>query len=269
MPLTVDRLRSAIKVLYTRRAEESDLWYPYCFASHAALGAIDRTRSMGYSEAELQGVPEESIMGLGCGNPFSLIALAAGDTVLDLGSGGGMDAFLASRKVGPQGRVIGIDITEEMVRKARITAAHYGFRNVEFRQGEMEHLPLESGSVDAVMSNFAISLSPDKPAVFREVFRMLRPGGRLAICEPARKGDGRLPMDEESEAGLWYAAGALEGRAYADLLAASGFEAVEIVWEREFAMDECGEAIRAVSIGVRARKPAGAIHESPLPSPFP
>lgn len=258
MSLTADGLRAAVKTLYARKAEESDLWYPYCFAAHAAFGAIDRARAMGYSEAELKSVPQECIMGLGCGNPLSMIELAPGDTVLDLGCGGGMDAFLTARKVRSAGRVIGMDITEEMVRKARITAAHHRIRNAEFREGAMECLPVEDGSVSAVMSNFAVSLSPDKPRVFREAFRALKPGGRIAVCEVAAAPVGRpayVAVPEETEAWLWQAAGPLGAEAYAGLLAEVGFEGVKIIWERGFAFDECGDSLRAVSVGIEARKP--------------
>jgi len=260
LELTEEEIRAAVKAIYARKAEESDQWYPYCFASQSAFGAVERARLMGYSEAELKGVPEESIMALGCGNPFSLIELRPGDTVLDLGSGGGMDAFLAAARVGPRGKVIGVDITGEMVRKAQTTAAHFGYRNVEFRMAEMESLPIESGSVDAVISNCSISLSTDKPKVLREAFRALKPDGILAMCEIARQES--APAQEGIGECALCAAGVLEKSEYADGLAEAGFEQVEIAWEREFEFEECRDSVRALSIGVRARKPVSCRRDS-------
>lgn len=157
-----------------------------CCGSGAAAQVA---QAVGYSEAELATLPEGANMGLSCGNPTAVASLRAGEVVLDLGSGGGFDVFIAGQKVGPTGRVIGVDMTAEMISKARRNTAAYrertGLDNVEFRLGEIEHLPAADASVDVVISNCVLNLSPDKPQVWREIGRVLRPGGRVAISDLA------------------------------------------------------------------------------------
>ncbi|HTV87619.1 MAG TPA: arsenite methyltransferase [Stellaceae bacterium] len=183
---------------------------------------------MGYSAAELAAAPEGANLGLGCGNPQAIAALMPGEVVLDLGSGAGFDCFLAAERVGPQGRVIGVDMTHEMLAKARSNASSIGAGNVEFRFGEIEHLPVADDAVDVVMSNCVVNLVPDKAQVFREAYRVLKPGGRLAIADVVNIAP--LPAELAADPALLCGciAGAAPPARIAEWLAAAGFVDVEI-----------------------------------------
>jgi SAM-dependent methyltransferase len=188
---------------------------------------------MGYSEAELASVPEGANLGLGCGNPQAIAAMRPGEVVVDLGSGAGFDCFLAAQQVGPHGRVIGVDMTHEMLRKARNSAASAGFANVEFRLGEIEHLPIADNTADVVISNCVINLVADKEQVYREAFRVLKPGGRIAVSDVVNIAP--LPPELASDQALLW--GCIAGGASADQieqwLAAAGFADIRITVKPE------------------------------------
>lgn len=185
--------------------------------------------AFGYSPEELTSIPAEANMGLSCGNPTATAHLRPGEVVVDLGSGGGLDVFLAAKMVGPKGRAIGIDMTPEMIERARVNAQAGGYTNVEFHQATIDNLPLPDDSVDCVISNCVLNLAPDKPAVFREIFRVLRPGGRLAVSDIALKAE--LPKEIASSVAAYVGciAGAIRIEDYRTELLKAGFEFVEIV----------------------------------------
>ena len=192
-------------------------------------------RSAGYSDADLGAAPLEANLGLGCGNPVALASLKLGDVVLDLGSGAGFDAFLAARLVGDSGQVIGVDMTREMVEKACANAEKAGVQNVEFRLGTIEQLPLTSSTVDVVLSNCVINLSPEKPRVFREAFRVLKPGGRLMISDLVSLGELPRSVRESPAAYVACVAGVSTKDEYLRMLAEAGFEDVSIAGEKNAA----------------------------------
>ncbi|MFH2042894.1 MAG: arsenite methyltransferase [Acidobacteriota bacterium] len=196
------------------------------------------SREIGYSAEEMQTVPEGANLGLGCGNPVALASLKEGETVLDLGSGAGFDAFLAARAVGKSGRVIGVDMTPEMVDKARGNARKGDFGNVEFRLGEIENLPAADRTADVIISNCVINLSPDKERVFREAFRVLKPGGRLMVSDIVLLH--RLPaaLIESIEAYVGCVAGAVMKEDYLKAIRDAGFEDIKIVGETTFPISD-------------------------------
>jgi arsenite methyltransferase len=190
---------------------------------------------IGYSDADLAVLPEGSNLGLGCGAPVAALDLQPGETVLDLGSGAGIDVFLAARAVGPEGRAIGVDMTPEMIDKARATAARHGYAQVEFRAGRLEALPLADASVDAVTSNCVINLVPDKSAVFREIARVLRPGGRMVVSDIVLERPLPEPLAADLLAWVGCVAGAELRSDYFGKLAAAGLADVEILRDVDYA----------------------------------
>ena len=194
----------------------------------SAVSSEQISTLMGYSKEEFASVPEGANMGLGCGNPVALASLQTGETVVDLGSGGGFDCFLAAKQVGDAGKVIGVDMTPDMLSKARANAEKMQTENVEFRLGEIEHLPVADNSADIIMSNCVINLSPDKQNVYRDAFRILKPGGRLAISDIVAT----EPLPEEIQQNLSLVSACVGGAATIDetkdMLTKAGFEKIRI-----------------------------------------
>jgi SAM-dependent methyltransferase len=223
------------------------------------------TLEVGYRRPDLDDVPDEANLGLGCGAPIAALDLRPGETVLDLGSGAGLDVFLAARRVGPTGRAIGVDMTPAMLDRARAAAVKAGLTNVEFRQGRLEKLPVADASVDAVTSNCVINLVPDKGAVFREVARVLRPGGRLVISDIVL--DGRLPARIESDllAYVGCVAGAAQRADYFATVAAAGLGDVTVLKDVDYlalAADAVPEQARELldRTGTRLEDVLGKVH---------
>jgi SAM-dependent methyltransferase len=199
--------------------------------------AEDISQRIGYSEEEIKGVPEGANLGLGCGNPVALASLREGDTVLDLGSGAGFDCFLAANKVGKKGKVIGVDMTPEMIERANQNAKKSNYRNVEFRRGDIEKLPVDDDSIDVVMSNCVINLSPEKATVFREAFRTLKPGGRLTISDIVLLKELPKFVKESIEAYVGCVSGAILKSEYLEKIEAAGFRDVRVMDETAFPVE--------------------------------
>jgi ubiquinone/menaquinone biosynthesis C-methylase UbiE len=189
------------------------------------------SKRIGYSEEEMNAVPEGANLGLGCGNPVALASLKQGETVLDLGSGAGFDCFLAANRVGKGGKVIGVDMTPEMLAKARKNAKKGNYKNVEFRKGEIEKLPVDDNSVDVIVSNCVINLSPDKKTVFKEAFRVLRPGGRLMVSDMVLLKELPDYVKNSIEAYVGCVGGAIMKNEYLDAVKTAGFQDVKITDE--------------------------------------
>jgi SAM-dependent methyltransferase len=225
-----------------------------CSCSTCGGSPQAQAQAIGYSREDLTHVPEGAVMGLGCGNPAAIADLKVGEVVLDLGSGAGVDVFLAADKVGPRGRVIGVDMTEEMVEKARSIARDHGYHNVEFRLGEIENLPIGDQSVDAVISNCVINLAPDKSRVFREAWRVLKPGGRLTVSDIVS--ERALPAEMKSNVDAWACciAGALEQQEYLTEIKEAGFEDVQVLSSKECHIEGEGGQLptKLLSITVQA-----------------
>ncbi|ESQ11775.1 MAG: arsenite methyltransferase [Thiohalocapsa sp. PB-PSB1] len=231
---TKDAQRARVRTAYGQVAQASDA-NDCCGEASSCCGVSEDAQinqlislRLGYTKADLAMVPDGADMGLGCGNPRAIASLRPGETVLDLGAGGGFDCFLAAAEVGPTGHVIGVDMTPDMLSKARANAARGGYRNVSFRLGEIEHLPVADARVDVIISNCVINLSPDKPQVFGEAFRVLKPGGRLAISDVVATTELPAAMRDDPYLHSACVAGASQVDELEQMLAAAGFIDVEI-----------------------------------------
>lgn len=236
-----DETRQAVRKEYGDIAARDDLGCccsPVC-CGDAPITAGDKLKSgdypcnqistkLGYSKSELESVPDGANMGLGCGNPQAIANLKPGETVVDLGAGGGFDCFLAAKQVGEKGRVIGVDMTPEMISKARVNAEKSEYKNVEFRLGEIEHLPIGDKTADVIISNCVINLSPDKPGVYRDAYRVLKPGGRIAVSDVVKLG--KFPDEIKNNIAMLTACvtGASSIAEVEKLLSDAGFEQIQI-----------------------------------------
>jgi len=243
------KLKDFIKDRYGQIARgETTFCCPTCGPT-----TLDQCLAVGYSTEDLSLVPEAAILGVGCGNPTALADLKDGETVVDLGAGAGIDVFLAAGKVGEQGRVIGVDMTADMVAKGSQLAREHGFANVEFRLGEIEHLPLEPDSVDVIISNCVINLTADKLASFREIHRVLKPGGRILISDLVTTEV--LPEDVRRSFAAWAdcLAGAMEREAYLETIRRAGFGEVSVVSESPYGAPELDARLQGKIISVKVR----------------
>jgi SAM-dependent methyltransferase len=274
--MSIENIKEVVKEKYGQAALRVNTGGSSCCGPVSALASCsDPITSNLYDSSQTNQIPKEAALAsLGCGNPTALAKLSPGETVLDLGSGGGIDVLLSAKRVGPGGKAYGLDMTDEMLALARENQRKAGIENVEFLKGEIENIPLPDNSVDVIISNCVINLSADKDRVLREALRVLKPGGRLAVSDVVVRGE--VPADLRRSVELWVGcvAGALEESEYRMKLAAAGFEAIDIEPTRVYKAEDArqflaGEGIDADAIAplvngkfmsafVRAKKPASS-----------
>ena len=269
-----ESIKQSVKEKYGQAALRVTGGGSSCCGSASSRGECDPITSNLYSGGETAELPAEAVAAsLGCGNPTALAELRPGETVLDLGSGGGIDVLLSARRVGPAGKAYGLDMTDEMLALARENQRKAGVANVEFLRGEMEQIPLPDDSVDVIISNCVINLSADKDRVLAEAFRVLRPGGRFAVSDVVVRGEVPAAIRRSVELWIGCIAGALEEREYREKLAKAGFEAIDVEPTRVYKVEDAREFLaragfdaeaiapqvdgKFMSAFVRARKPAG------------
>jgi ubiquinone/menaquinone biosynthesis C-methylase UbiE len=241
-----DKIKKIVKEGYAKVAAQST---SCCAGSCCGANlAKDISKTVGYSDKEMAAVPDGANLGLGCGNPVAIASLKEGETVLDLGSGAGFDAFLASPKVGDSGKVIGVDMTPEMIKKARANAMKGNYKNVEFRLGEIEKLPVEDNSIDVIISNCVINLSPDKESVFREAFRVLKPQGRIMVSDLVLVKELPKTIKESVEAYVGCLAGAVMRNDYLEYIKDAGFDNIKVMSEANYPIEAMANDATAQAI---------------------
>lgn len=240
--MTKENIRKIVREGYAKIARQNSC------CGNKSCNSLDISKKIGYEDKEIKSVPEGSNLGLGCGNPVAMASLKSGETVLDLGSGAGFDCFLAANKVGANGKVIGVDMTPEMIEKARENAKKSNYTNVEFRLGEIENLPVADNSVDIVISNCVINLSTDKEKVFKETFRVLKPNGRMMISDIILLKKLPNSVKKSVEAYIGCIAGAIMKDEYINSIKSAGFSDVKIIDEMSIPIDMINEKVKAKDI---------------------
>jgi arsenite methyltransferase len=248
------KIKEAVKDRYSKIATKEET-YCSCCAGGPDL-VKEQAKAAGYTLEDLKSIPEDAVFGLGCGNPTALAELKEGEIVLDLGSGGGIDVFLAANKVGESGKVIGVDMTEEMIENAMKNAEEGNYRNVEFKLGEIENLPIENDSIDVIISNCVINLTPDKSVAYKEAFRVLKPEGRILVSDLVTEGEIPDEIRHSFQAWSQCIAGAMEKQAYLDNIKNAGFNDVEIIEQHYFTEPSMDDRLvsKITSIQVKAIK---------------
>jgi len=248
-------IKQHVKEGYAKIAEQGGSCCPGSSCCGGSSLAQSISKAVGYTDQEMKTVPEGSNLGLGCGNPVAIASLKKGETVLDLGAGAGFDAFLAAAKVGKSGKVIGIDMTPEMIKRARENALKANYTNVEFKLGEIENLPIEDNSIDVVISNCVINLSPDKKRAFKEAFRVLKSGGRLMVSDLVLVKDLPDVIKKSIEAYVGCIAGASGKEDYINFIKEAGFKDIKVISQDRYPVDAIADTSAVVSVKIYAVKP--------------
>ncbi|MBN1527299.1 MAG: arsenite methyltransferase [Candidatus Omnitrophica bacterium] len=247
MKKEADEIKKIVRDGYAKALSQKNS----CCSSSSCCGGVtqadDISKKVGYSDSDLNAVPEGANLGFGCGNPVAIASLREGDIVLDLGSGAGFDAFLSAQRVGKTGRVIGVDMTPEMVAKAKENAKKGNYANVEFRLGEIEKLPVEDASIDVIISNCVINLSPDKEAVFKEAFRVLKSSGRLMVSDLVLAKELPKEIKDSVEAYVGCLAGAIKKDNYLEFIKQAGFQDIKVISEASYPVDAMFDNLEAAS----------------------